>query len=160
MAEKPTFASVTDIPCTCGFLARCAKDPTLPIAWDERLNEFHITYSNDEGTGQLMVYHCPFCGGATPPSRRGDLFHKVIPAEEQRLKDLLTGIATVDECLRRLGPPDQDLPEGVATENDQGDLETFRTLLYQHLSATVNVTIVVRADGTVWTSLNGKPKDE
>lgn len=159
MPEKPTFASVTDIPCTCGVLARCAKDPTLPITWDERLNEFHITYRHGEGTCEMMLYHCPFCGGATPPSRRGELFHVVTPAEERRLNDLLSDITTVDDCLRRLGPPDEDRADGMATES-RGHRVTFRTLRYRNLSVTVDVNVGVRADGTVWTSLSGKYKDE
>ncbi len=159
MAEKPTFASVTDIACTCGFLARCAKDPTLPIAWDERLNEFHITYSNAEGTGQVMVYHCPFCGGATPPSRRGELFHEVTPTEDRRLKALFAGIRSVPDCLQRFGLPDEDLSDGFMTETD-GKRETFRTLLYRGLSTTVDVLVAVRASGRIWTNFQGKPKKQ
>ena len=159
MAEKPTFASVTDIPCTCGFLTRCAKDPTSPITWDERLNEFHITYRHGESTGELMVYHCPFCGGATPPSRRGELFHEVTPAERQRLETLFGGATTVADCLRRFGPPDQDLSEGMVTESD-GERETFRSLWYRSLSMTVDVAVVVRTDGSIWTSFSGKHKDD
>lgn len=159
MPDKPTFASVTDIPCTCGFLTRCAKDPSSPITWDERLNEFHITYRHEASTGELMVYHCPFCGGATPPSRRGDLFHEVTAEEERRLNDLSAEIKTVADCLQRLGAPDQDLAEGMATETD-GRRETFRTLWYRNLSSTVDVIFVVQANGNVWSSLSGKSKDD
>ena len=159
MAEKPTFASVTAIPCTCGFLARCAKDPTMPITWDERLNEFHITHSHGDSTGEMMLYHCPFCGGALPPSRRDELFHEVTLAERQRLETLFAGITTVTHCLKQFGTPDQDLSEGMATEAD-GKRETFRTLWYRDLSLTVNVVVVVRADGSVWTSFSGKQKDD
>src|SRR5438552_3640751 len=37
---KPTHASVTDQPCSCGFLQEAADDPDSPIVYDAQLNEF------------------------------------------------------------------------------------------------------------------------
>ena len=68
---KPTSFSVTSKPCTCGFLECQADDPDSPIVFDARLNEYHFEYASpcsdvgcDSAKAQMMIYHCPFCGGA------------------------------------------------------------------------------------------------
>src|SRR5437868_3163217 len=99
---KPTDASVTEDRCSCGYLERAADDPTSPIVYDARLNEYHFEYLNPCAGGEcgqakasLMLYHCPFCGGTAPPSKR-DLLFAVIPREEEhRLYKLLGGIKTL-----------------------------------------------------------------
>ena len=71
--SKPTFASVTKKPCTCGFLERQADDPDSPIEFDARMNEYHFEYPSpcadgtcDAAKAQMMIYHCPFCDGEYP----------------------------------------------------------------------------------------------
>ena len=86
--SKPTFASVTEQPCTCGFLERQADDPASPIVFDARLNEYHFEYPSPCAGGdcptakaEMMIYHCPFCGGAAPVSKRASLFTAFTPEE-------------------------------------------------------------------------------
>jgi hypothetical protein len=69
---KPTFASVTKVACTCGYLQRMAKDPAIPIEFDQRINEFHFTFPDPRGDGSaaiLLIYHCQVYGGALPESK-------------------------------------------------------------------------------------------
>ena len=68
---KPTVKSVTDQSCTCGYLQRAADDPDSPIVYDPQLNEYDFEYPSPCGpreygkaSAYLMIYHCPFCGGA------------------------------------------------------------------------------------------------
>ena len=40
----PTGASVTEVPCTCGYLERKSLDPDTPVDFDPVTNEFSFTY--------------------------------------------------------------------------------------------------------------------
>lgn len=67
---KPTFASVTNQPCECGYLQRAADAPDLPIVYDARLNEFNLVYpfvagDGDEGT-KFGLQHAPHRRKSTP----------------------------------------------------------------------------------------------
>jgi hypothetical protein len=165
---KPTFASVTEELCTCGYLQHAAEDPNSPIVFDPQLNEYHFEFLSpcSDGTctgakATLAIYHCPFCGGAAPESKR-DLLFAVIPAEEQRrLYTLLEGIKTLDEAIRVLGPPDEDRPYGVTQTHPEQEgkaptIQSFRTLEYRHLSGTAEVCIVDYHKDRVHFMLQGK----
>jgi hypothetical protein len=67
---RPTRASVTEVACTCGYLQRCADRSELPIVYDKAMNEFHFVWSSGNERNYLLIYHCPFCGGAAPQSNR------------------------------------------------------------------------------------------
>ncbi|MCX7424952.1 MAG: hypothetical protein NTW96_04905 [Planctomycetia bacterium] len=110
MGERRTHASVTDVPCTCGYLERAADDPANPIAFDERTFEYQFTYqeSDHEGRSMLVIYHCPFCGGAAPESQRHRLFAAIPTTEEERLAQLLAPIETMQQAIDVLGPPQMD----------------------------------------------------
>ncbi|HUB05644.1 MAG TPA: hypothetical protein VMB50_01515, partial [Myxococcales bacterium] len=110
MPEKPTFASVTDVPCTCGFLQRSADEPSIPIVYDEHVGEFHVQCADG---GTLILYHCPFCGGAAPPSKCGSLFANVSAAEQERLLMMTEGFHSVEDVIKALGPADEDYPRGA-----------------------------------------------
>jgi hypothetical protein len=61
--------------CKCGFLERHAGEPDSPIRFDAQMNEYHFVYPGSMGgEARMNIYHCPFCGGRAPKSRRGDLF--------------------------------------------------------------------------------------
>ena len=165
MGHRPTFASVTDARCKCAFLRRVADDPRLPIVFDKRTREYHFQYHED-GAGVpsiLVIYHCPFCGGAAPKSKRALLFHVIPPAEERRLAKLLHGITTIGGALRRLGKPQSDHPHGTGVQRPEGPgqaptMQWFRTLQYEKLSDVADVWFVERADGGAYWRLQGKAK--
>lgn len=107
---QPTFASLTDEPCRCGYLPRQADDPRSPIVFDRQLNECNYVYPCAPGDGHcvgatsmLRIYHCPFCGGAAPESKRDLLFAVITAEEEERLTELLRGIKSLDDAVRVLG---------------------------------------------------------
>jgi hypothetical protein len=157
MSKRPNFASVTDVPCTCGSLSASANDPDVPIIFDAPTGEYQFAY----GGSRLIIYHCPFCGGAAPASRRPLLF-AVLPEEERRrLNELLSPLQAVADAIAQLGKPDRDDSAGKIVYHPEAEktapkTEHFRTLLYEKLSTTADVHITERRDGSVTWHLSGK----
>lgn len=121
--SKPTFASVTDVPCACGHIERAANDPDHPVTFDNDLNEFNFEYSTpgSEHKSRWRIYHCPFCGGAAPKSSRGTLLAAVSDAEERRLRDLVKDIHTVEDAISALGEHQTSIrPKGGACGDPRG----------------------------------------
>jgi hypothetical protein len=144
--------SVTEEPSRCGYLQRQAADPGLPIVFDEVTGEYQIEYlrpDNGEGRrrkGHLIIYHCPWCGGAAPPSRRDLLFAVITDDERNRLLRLLDGITTVDGVIQALGTADLDLPHGLISSQEESEGQppttaSYRTLTYTRLSDAADVVI-------------------
>jgi hypothetical protein len=144
--------------CDCGSLERHSKEPSVPIEFDEKLNEFHILGKSGE---QIMIWHCPFCGGRTPRSRRDELFMHVTHAEMQRLNDLTRSLKSVTDVFNAFGTPDWDNPTGygVTKADIAGRPQTtyYRTLTFKDLSATANVEAIVDLNDQVRFSFT--PKD-
>ena len=165
MNGRPTHASVTDEPCTCKVLQRLADDPSVPIIFDGRTSEYQFIYQEPDASGPstLVIYHCPFCGGAAPASKRQLLFHIIPPEEQQRFTAMLTPVHTISDALNLLGKPDDDNPAGVISRNDESDqspssVTAFRTLTYRGLSDVADVCFTERPDGLAHWSLQGKLK--
>jgi hypothetical protein len=159
-------ASVADTPCTCGYLERAAHDPDLPVKFDEQAGEYQFWYQvpGDEMPSYLVIYHCPFCGGAAPKSLRASLFHVVPQAERTRLLTLLESIRTLRDAVDRLGTPDEDHPHGtVIRHHEEGNRpsvdEFCRTIRYRSLSEVAVVEITERSGGTVSFGFYGKQRD-
>jgi hypothetical protein len=157
--------SVTETPCTCGYLERAAHDPDLPVQFDVRVGEYQFWYQvpGDEMPSYLVIYHCPACGGAAPKSLRGSLFHIVPQAERSRVFALLEPIRTLSDALERLGKPDEDCAYGtVIRHHEEGNRppvdEFCRTYRYHSLSKVAQVEITEHRDGTVSFGLSGKQK--
>ena len=165
MADRPTFPSVTDAPCKCGYLKRAADDSRQPIVFDKLTGEYHFRYREGGANGfsTLVIYHCPFCGGAAPKSKRALLFHVIPPDEERRLTHLLDGVKSIRAAIRKLGKADDDNPRGAGVQMPErgGRAPTtqwFRTLRYEKLSKVADVWITERADGLASWRLQGKAK--
>jgi hypothetical protein len=131
-------------PCTCRFLQREAAEARSPIVFDEELNEYHVTHVNEGPRGYSLIYHCPFCGGAAPPSRRGTFFAIITDEESRRLHALGDTLRTVDEVIATLGPPTRDQPRGLVTsspasDSQPGEVHSYRVLVYSNLSETAEV---------------------
>jgi hypothetical protein len=165
---KPTHASVTEEPCICRYLEQAADDPRSPIVYDAELNEYNFEYPSPCGDGtcevgkaSLRIYHCPFCGGAAPKSKRELLFAVIPPEEEHRLYKLLGGLKTLDEVIQVLGPPDDDNPHGLTKEQPEREdiaptVESFRTLRYSGVSGAADVYFTGSRTGGVHFWLQGK----
>ena len=163
MSYKPTSRSVTDVPCTCTYLQSAADDPDNPISFDKRTEEFEFCYTHGTGDdaypARLMIYHCPFCGGAAPKSKRDLLFARIEDNEVDRLAELLAPIQTLADVLKLLGNPDFD-SFGTSRCDESGDqpstVERYRRLCYQRLSDTAEVCFQVMPDKIVHWQLHGK----
>jgi hypothetical protein len=169
MEEKRTHASVTQEPCTCGYLHNRAVEPENPIEFDEATNEFQLKYfdNQDNCPAMLVIYHCPFCGGAAPKSKRNLLFATISRSESLRLAEIVSPIKTIIDAVNTLGAPDLD---GHSTSSSTGgdstppSIEYHREIRFHRLSEVANVVITERQDGTVWWRLDGKslnvPRDD
>jgi len=155
MARR-TYWSVTDEPCTCGFLQNSADDPDSPIEFDAQTAEYQFRFDDSI----LVIYHCPFCGGAAPESKRALLFEPIPDAEHERVARLLDGITTIEEAIKKLGKPDF---EGVSIskypemEGRAPRIENHREIRFQNLSDVAEIWITERFDGSVLWQLQGKP---
>lgn len=148
---KPTYASVTEIPCSCGYLENSARDQNVPIVFDPRSNEYHIEAERPTGTKvSVVIYHCPFCGGAAPESQRDKLFVEIPDDERRRLEDMVREIKSLKDVERMLGKPDIDkpiyFPPGLS--GLEINKEPRRTLTFTRISkiADIHLTIYVNDD--------------
>jgi hypothetical protein len=144
-------------------LEREANDPDSPIAFDKELNEFNFEYSTagTERKAQWRIYHCPFCGGAAPESKRRALFASISDAEERRLRAFVEDLQTVEDVIKVLGAPDQDRAEGRGVRRPEGlgtppTREWFRVLAYARLSDTADLRIVDYPSGRIGIEVAGK----
>lgn len=163
--KKPIAASVTSRACKCKSLERAADEPTSNVEFDPGLNEYNIR-TRDGGT--LRIYHCFFCGGAAPHSKRSSLFAVITNGERERLQELTTGFTTLADVIRRFGKPDDDMPTGLssimaARNGKPPTTKMYRVIRYRALSKTAEVEFVdygpehgVRA--TLQGKYLGKPK--
>ena len=145
MARKPHPQSVTAKPCVCGYLESTAAEPNGLILFDDRMGEYQLR--RPDGTGAGPIYHCLFCGGAAPKSKRATLFARVTWAETSRLKRLTRGISSVQQALERLGPPKQDLAEGLTIQTPGSDTQaptttSYRVVRWDKLSDTADVDLI------------------
>jgi len=115
LVRKPTRFSVSAAPCQCRFLEEASVEPASPIVFDEKMNEYHIERVAKGRRGHYVIYHCPFCGGAAPRSRRHTFFATITSAEEERLFTLTSGLKSFEDVVAKLGKPDSDLDPGVQT---------------------------------------------
>ena len=109
----------------------------------------------------MNIYHCPFCGGRAPKSRRGDLFARLTDKERWKLTELTKGLQTLDQVLATLGPPDRYDAVGMTVETPErcgkpGTIQNFRTLVYTKLSETAQINVTVYPMDSVAITFQGK----
>jgi hypothetical protein len=154
---KPTYASVTEEPCSCGALERLSQQSGSAVVFDSRLNEFHIVSSTPGGTKvTTLVYHCIFCGGVMPPSKREEFFRPVEEAERLRLTRILDRITSLNDAIAVLGKPDLDDSIAPATfdmESESPSSLPLRVFTYTTLSETADVQIALLPSGRVQVSI-------
>jgi len=142
--------------CTCGWLEREADEPSAPIRFDPRLNEYNIVC---EGEGSLRIYYCPFCGGRAPESKRDLLFAHIDHEEKDRLVELTYRLRSLQEVISALGEPDEDTYASSTTPEKNGvplTVDVHRRLVYHQLSPIADVCVLVFADNRVRIMLQGK----
>ncbi|MEM8672185.1 MAG: hypothetical protein AAGG48_32015 [Planctomycetota bacterium] len=152
---KRTFASVTTTPCTCNYLQDAADHRDSPIHFDANNAEYHFTFDDHK----LIIYHCPFCGGAAPESKRDKLFADIPFDEQSRLAKLLEPIDSIDAAIDALGKPDYDGFVNGKHRDADGDsprLSRQRTIRYERLSDTAQVWVTEIPGGKAHWQLQGK----
>jgi hypothetical protein len=135
--------SVTAVACSCKWLERTAAEPDDPVVFDEQAGEYHIAKPHG---GYLVIYHCPFCGGAAPSSRRAELFAHITSAEADRLEALTAGLTTIDEAVAALGSPQHDMPRGLRVHDPikggkPPEVRSFRSLTFTEVSETADIVL-------------------
>jgi hypothetical protein len=142
--HKPTFASVTTKPCACNWPRDVSREPQNSVRFDDSTGEYEfITQSG----GKLNIYHCPFCGGAMPRSKRAELFAYITEAELERLDELTRPVDSVDEAVRVFGPPDSEIATGLrkrtpARGRQAPRVASYRVLSFSRLSDTADVQLI------------------
>jgi hypothetical protein len=141
---KRTFASVTQRLCKCESLERHSKQINAPIVFDERTNEYSIRWKTGNGYGKIIIYHCPFCGGATQKSQRDKLFALIPEDEVQRLNQLLIEINSIEDAIVKFGDPNHDFRNGSGVtipEKDGSPPQSrfYRRIVYLGLSDSAEV---------------------
>ena len=149
-------------PCKCGFLEKRANHPDSPIRFDTNLNEYHFIHrTSTGGEVTMMIYHCPFCGGRAPKSRRSELFHRLTNTERQRLCELTKNMRTLQDVTSLLGEPDIRQPIGhvrTIPERD-GKPETttsYPNMIYKKLSEIADVHVTIYPEDKIGISFLGK----
>lgn len=143
-------------PCGCHWLEREADEPLSPVEFDPVFNEYHFK-RHDGGT--MMIYHCPFCGGAAPKSKRAQMFAVITEQEQERLTELTGALRTLDEVMNALGKPDLDAPASSMVLESDGNpprVDLHRQLRYEHLSDTASVVVREIESGRVSITFQGK----
>ena len=148
--------------CKCKYLERESNISDSPIRFDPDLNEYNFVYrTTDGGEAKLSIYHCPFCGGRAPKSKRSTLWATLSWAERFRLIKLTKHLRTLDDVLRAFGQPDTDDAAGLVVstpgwfgkpEKTQG----YRVLAYTKLSDTADVHVTVYPTDKVGFTFQGK----
>jgi hypothetical protein len=161
--NKRSFASVTDIECTCHYLQNMADDPDWPIEYDSITAEYHFVFKdNVDGRKRwLMIFHCPYCGGATPKSKRETLFYNVPQEERDRLSELAKGIRTFKGALKRLGPPCYETDgeaKGPEKDGKPPTYSSFHDAHYTNLSPIADLVFTGTPSGKVQFHISGKQK--
>ena len=149
--------------CKCGMPESAVADSHIPIIFDKTTNEFQLTYAVDgvNGSGSMVLYYCPFCGGRLPKSIRDTLFATVTASETSRLSRLTRHINSIKEAIKEFGEPDFDSPCGLGVGSAPSGtkptkFEVFRTITYYNLSDTCDVEFIDYGPDGIGKNFTGK----
>jgi hypothetical protein len=139
-----------------------ANHPDSPIRFDPELNEYHFIHdTSTSGEAKMMIYHCPFCGGRAPKSRRSELFHRLTHAEQRRLCELTKSMRTIQDVTAAFGEPDIKQPVGMVITKPERDgkpetTQSYPVMIYTKLSDIADVHVTIYPTDRVGISFQGK----
>jgi hypothetical protein len=162
-------------PCTCRHWDGWVNRPDVPIELDREMNEVNLRCSDG---ASLIIYYCPVCGGEMPKSTRGAKFMEP-SAHEVRAVWRLTGarhpasrlarllawllwprpLRTIEEVLRRLGPPDRRVNPPSPNPIDRSlysHVDVKTQLVYSSIWRTLDLVVFEGRDGSISFSWHGK----
>ncbi|MDA1166376.1 MAG: hypothetical protein O3B13_25045 [Planctomycetota bacterium] len=158
---QPNSQSVTTTVCTCGYLERSANDPDSPFVFDEAVNQYHFTFPfRDRGDAQLMIYHCPWCGGVASDSHRGSLFHDLDPKSCDEIIEKTASCQTLDDVIAILGTPNDDEYTGIKHNEKDGRsprVDRVRRITFHNLYDEMSVSFEQLVGGSIGSSFIPKP---
>jgi hypothetical protein len=145
--------------CDCRTIEQAVEDPKCPVEFDEQTGEYFIRCGEN---GKLLLYHCFFCGGRLPESKRQQLFAHVDTKELRRLVKLTKDIKTFGQVVSEFGEADEDMDVGSMTtypgiESKPPVTVYYRTIVYYGLSKTCDVSVHVHEGERVSYSFSPKP---
>lgn len=154
---KRTPDSVTEVECTCGRLDEDARDPgATGIHFEPETRAFELVHPTSRRRSR--IWHCPYCGGATPESLGKLNFAFITQAEEARLYELFQPLKTVAAVLEALGPACADNPDGIRSRTPDGIIAHKRQLIYTKLSETAIVYLRVHPQDRYELLLHPRPR--
>ena len=142
--QKATFASVTTKLCACRWPHDVAAEPENGVAFDKETKAYVFL---TPGGGTLMIYHCPFCGGAMPRSPRAERFAHVTEAEVARLTKLTSSVRSIAGAVRVLGKPEDDRADGLlvrtpAKGRKAPSIAAYRVVTFTGASKTADIEVI------------------
>jgi hypothetical protein len=139
--------------CDCGWLARAADEPAVPIGFDPQTNEYYIQMGGlGELKGRMFIRFCPSCGGDAPVSKRDELFHPVAAEDQIRIQQFNEELRTKADVLAKWGKPDEEIRGGysIPESNQEGARTvTFDVLRYNGILQSAVLDVIVRHNETV-----------
>ena len=141
-----------------------AVDPTFPVTFDAKFNEYTVVCGADQ-RGKAMMHYCFSCGGLLPESKRGTFFTEPSAVEMGEVKRIMEQVRDSKTMRAILGEPDYESPRS----NDEASLEHARiynvrqyTTQYTYNSRwqTLSLFVQEQEDGSVRYFLAGKYKGE
>ena len=70
-------SKTTSTECQCGVPEDLVARSSVPVVFDEKLNEYHIEFQENNETSHYILNYCPFCGNHLPKSLRHTSFTDV-----------------------------------------------------------------------------------
>jgi hypothetical protein len=146
--------------CDCGWLARVADDPAVPIGFDPETNEYYVEIRGcGQVEGRMLIRFCPSCGGDAPVSKREDLFHPVAAEDQVQIHEFNQQLRTKAEVLAKWGAPDEEIRGGYGipeSHHEGARTVMFDVLRYNTILRSAVVDVIIRHDDTV--SISYMPK--
>jgi hypothetical protein len=146
--------------CDCGWLARAADEPAVPVGFDRQTNEYYIQMrGSGQLEGKIIIRFCPYCGGDAPASKRDELFHPVAAEDQIQVRQFNEELHTKADVLAKWGNPDEEIRGGYGSpdSNQEGArMVMFDVLRYNNVLRSAIVDVIVRHNDTV--SISYMPK--
>lgn len=150
--------------CDCGWLARAADDPAVPIGFDAQTNEFYVELRGPgQLEGRMIIRFCPSCGGDAPVSKRAALFNPVAMEDQLQVYQFSNELHTKSDVLAKWGKPDDEIRGGYGmpepdSKGGLGRMVLLDVLRYNKILQTAVVDVIVREDDKVSFSYIPKPR--
>jgi hypothetical protein len=141
--------------CDCGFPERWARDPSVPIEFNPKVNEYYLVAGTKGGMHHVMHY-CFWCGGRLPESKRGELFTEPAESEMAQVRAVSAEAKSAADVLRVLGEPDATF-DWVDTDDPElnGAKKWDKCYRYSSRWKTLVVNVMEFSDGSIEWAVHG-----